>query len=281
MMTPRRTLLALGSLVATAGVVACSHEAAMTAAQAGGAPVTMSLVSASTSSTSPGLAGATTSMLTGNFGGGQGFGDFGDGMGRHWRGWWGWMRARDIDSLIVTVSKVEVLAALPDTEDAADSAADTANAGSHHGDNDADDSTEFEQHEFGWVQLDTAGGTHLDLVHLPDSTGPALLVASGTLPAGSYRRVRLFLTNPLIYFDSLLVTPAGDSLKPDTGYAVTFPFADSTGAIFKTDDPFVVAAAGDTVQMVFDRDDTVHHIIITGNGTIIVPPTFRFRWWRR
>ena len=281
MKTSRRSLFGLGTLAALAVAAGCSHDGAGTGP--GGAhltPVSLTLA-AGASSTAP--SGVTTSMMTGPFAGDHGFGDFGDGMGHHWRGWWGWSRTRDVDSLIVTVSKVEVLAALPDTEDAADSAADTASAsgGEHHGDNDADDSTEFEEHEFGWIQLDTAGGTHLDLVHLPDSTGPALLVASGGLPAGSYRHVRIFVVNPMIYFDSLIVTPAGDTLQPNVGYPVTFPSADSTGAIFKTDDPFVVAAAGDTVQMVFDRDDTVRHIIITGSGTIIVPPTFRFRWWHR
>ena len=270
-------LAAAAVLGATAG---CSSDLATrpstsSPSTADRAPVTFSLAQASASS---GAAASITSILSGDFGGPGGYGDFGDGVGHHWRGWWGWLRPRDVDSLVVTVSKVEVLAALPDSEDAGDSLADSVAAGSAGPRADHDDD---EQREYGWVQLDTAGGTHLDLLHLPDSTGPALLVASGALPAGSYRHVRLFLTNPLIYFDSMLVTPAGDSLKPDTGYAVTFPATDSTGAIFKTDDPFVVPAAGDTVQMVFDRDDTVHHIIITGSGTIIVPPSFRFRWWRR
>jgi hypothetical protein len=60
---------------------------------------------------------------------------------------------------------------------------------------------------------------------------------------------------------------------------VIFPSADSTGAVLKTDDPFVVPAAGDTVALYFDRDDTVRHIIITGDGKIIVPPMWRF--WHR
>jgi hypothetical protein len=37
-----------------------------------------------------------------------------------------------------------------------------------------------------------------------------------------------------------------------------------------------VPAVGDTVSLYFDRDDTVRHIIITGDGKIIVPPIMRF-----
>lgn len=280
MKTTRRTLLAFGALAAFGVAAACSRDGGTGPATANGARVLMRLAAGSSSTALGGVAGAATSILTGDFGGGNsGYGDFGDGMGHHWRGWWGWTRTRDVDSLIVTVTKVQVLTALSDSENAVDSVADSLAADSaHHGDD--DDAHDFEQREFGWTDLAVAGSGHLDLVHLPDSTSAGLPVAAGTLPAGSYRHVRLFVTNPLIYFDSLIVTPAGDSLKPDTGYTVTFPSADSTGAIFKTDDPFVVAAAGDTVQMVFDRDDTVRHIIITGDGKIIVPPTFRFHFWR-
>ncbi len=267
MQSPRCTLLTLGSLAAFAAVTACSKDVASTAAGPGTAtqaPVSVRLASVAASSSSTTLAG----MLTGDFNGNGGFGDFGDGMGHHWRGWWGWMRLHDVDSLIVTATKIEVLTALPDSENAADSLADSVSADSGgHGD--------WEQREFGWTQLPILGSGHLDLIHLPDSAAAGLPVATGTLPAGTYRHVRVFFSNPLIYFDSLIVTPAGDSLQPAVGYPVIFPSADSTGAAIKTDTPFVVAAVGDTVQVYFDRDDTVRHIIITRDGTIIVPPIFR------
>ena len=257
---------------------ACSGErgAVTQATAAGSAPVTVRLAAGAAA---PSLAGTMAGLMTSVADNGPGFGDFGDGMGHRWRGWWGWMRTRDVDSLIVTVTKVEVLAALPDSEDAADSLADSVRPGSGRGRGD-DDADDREEREFGWIQLPVTGGGHLDLVNLPDSGGTGILVASGALPAGRYRHVRLFITSPLIYFDSLIVTPAGDSLQAGVGYPVIFPSADSTGATIKTDDPFIVPAAGDTVQVTFDRDDTVHHIIITGDGRIIVPPVFRFRFGR-
>jgi hypothetical protein len=266
-----------GTLALLVGAAACSRDMATNLnGTSGGAPLAVQIAATGSSAS----ASSVTSVLTGlsDHGGPGGFGEFGDGGGHHWRGWWGWMRTRNVDSLIVTATKLEVLTALPDSEDAADSLADSARADSGRGhDHDHD---RFEHREFGWTVLSVIGDGHLDLIHLPDSAAAGLPIATGTLPAGTYRRVRLFVTNPMIYFDSLIVTPAGDSLQPNVGYPVIFPSADSTGAIFKTDDPFVVPAVGDTVGLFFDRDDTVRHIIITGDGKIIVPPTFRFHHGR-
>jgi hypothetical protein len=283
-------IVVLAAFATLGGSAACSSEAASRLAGNGaGVPVTLRLASVSSTATSTNSATLPASSfagpLTGDFSGSRGFGDFGDGMGHHWRGWWGWMRTNDVDSLVVDVTKVEVLAMLPDTEDAADSVADTATA-ARFGHRDDDDSSGWQEHEWGWIQLDVTDGGHVDLTHLPDTSGtgtnapggvvpPGIAVATGTLPAGTYRHVRLFVTNPMIYFDTTLVTPAGDTLQANLGYAVTIPCADSTGAAIRTDDPFVVPDGGGTVQLYFDRDDTVRHIIITGDGKIIVPPVIR------
>ena len=276
MKSPIRTLplaCTLAAAAAFATLAACSRDLATNLNVAGQAPVSVRLAS---SASAPVPTGSIVGLLTGAFdhGAPSGFGDFGDGAGHHWRGWWGWARVHDVDSLIVTATKLEVLAAIPDSENAADSAADSARAhgGRGRGDDDHDD---VEEREFGWTQLPVTGDGHLDLLHLPDSASAGLSVATGMLPAGRYRHVRLFVTNPLIYFASLIVTPAGDTLQPNVGYPVTFPSADSTGAALKTDDPFVVPAAGDTVKLYFDRDDTVRHIVITPDGRIIVPPVLR------
>jgi hypothetical protein len=282
---PRPAWLIVVATALLAAATACSHEATTTGPGGSSAAARLTVRLASVASSSS-LSGAPTTLggiLASDFGGPGGFdgpggdGDFADGMGHHWHGWWGWMRAHNVDSLIVTATKLEVLSARPDTEDAADSATEAARAdsGEHHGDDDDD----WEEREFGWTDLAVVGDGHLDLMHLPDSAAGGLPIATDSLPAGTYRHVRLFITNPMIYFDSLIVTPAGDTLQPGVGYPVIFPSADSTGAAIKTDDPFTVPAVGDTVQMVFDRDDTVRHIIITGDGKIIVPPVMRFRHW--
>jgi len=256
------------------GAAACGKDTASpgSSLRAGQAPLVITLASVSSSGSGLPVSG----IMAGDNGGPPSLGDFGDGEGHHWHGWWGWMRTHDVDSLTVTVTKLEVLTALADSENAADSAADSTAADSAHGAHGDNDNHDWEQREFGWtvIPVDSA---HLDLIHLPDSAAAGVKIATGTLPAGTYRHVRLFIVNPTIYFDSTIVTPQGDTLMAHTPYPVTFPGADSTGATFKTDDPFTVPAAGDTVSLFFDRDDTVRHIIITGDGKIVVLPSFHQR----
>jgi len=188
-----------------------------------------------------------------------------------WPWFFGRLRRSDVDSLTVDVTKAEVLAVTPDTEDAADSAAEAMADSGRRGDHDDD----HENDERTWVSLDVTAGGHLDLLHLPDSAAAGLTIATGTLPAGRYKHVRLFATNGLIYLNTRIVTPAGDTLPAGVGLPVIIPSCDSTGATIKTDERFTVAAGSTTVQLYFDGDDTVRHIVLTGDGKIIVPPVVR------
>ncbi len=260
-------ILAAAALLGAAA--ACSSDRAMRPAS-GGAPVALSLAAAPASAS---IAGTMAGILVGDFGDTAGFGQFSDGDGHQWMGWPGRVRPSEVDSLIGTVTKVEVLTAMSDSENAADSAADSAKADSGRGDDDEND--DFEEREFGWTSLSIVGSGVLDFVHLPDSAQAGLTVASGTLPPGTYRHVRLFVTGATIYFDTTLVTPAGDTLKKGVGYPVIFPSADSTGAVIKTDEPFTVPSGGGNVQLFFDKDDTIRRIVLTGDGKIIVPPVIR------
>ncbi len=270
-----RTKTYLVNVLAAAALIgataACSSD--LTTPQ-GSVPVAFSLAASSSTGTTGGTTfGSWTGSLTGNFGIGGSFGDFGDGDGHHWTGWPGMVRPSEVDSLIVTVTKVEVLTAMSDSENAADSAADSAKADSGRmGDDDGED---FEEREAGWTTLNIVGSGVLDLVHLPDSGSAGLTVASGSLPAGRYRHVRLFVTNPMVFFDSTIVTPQGDTLKAGVGYPVTIPSADSTGAAIRTDESFTVPSGGGNVSLVFDKDDTIRHIVITGDGKILIPPVIR------
>jgi hypothetical protein len=182
----------------------------------------------------------------------------------------GRIRKADIDSLTVDVAKVEVLAANPDSENAADSAAETmADSGKHEDQERGDD---HENDERTWISLDVTAGGHLNLLKLPDSASGGLTIATGTLAPGPYKHVRLFVTNPVIFLKTQIVTPTGDTLKAGVGIPVIIPSADSTGAAIKTDERFVVPSGGGTVQLYFDADDTIRHVVVTGDGKIIVPP---------
>ena len=203
-----------------------------------------------------------------------------------WVGDHGRISLSNVDSLTVNVTKVEVKAEVPDTEDAADSAAehsaddercedrshdsmpaDTACA--RQGDDD------HEEDEKTWVSLDVTGGGHIDLLKLPDSASGGITIATGTLAPGVYKHVRLFVSGAMIFLKTQIVTPAGDTLPAGVGIPVTIPSVDSTGAAIKTDERFTVPTGGGTVQLFFDRDDTIRHIVITGDGKVIVPPVIK------
>ncbi len=198
--------------------------------------------------------------------------DGADSGGGHFPMFGGHLSRSNVDSLTVDVTKVEVLAATPDSENAADSA-------SEHADSSHEDEDDHEEDERTWVQLDVTGNGHINLLKLPDSASAGIEVASGMLAPGTYRHVRLFVTNATIYLDTTIVTPAGDTLKKGVGIPVKIPSADSTGAAVKTDESFTVPQGGGTVKLFFDADDTIRRIVVTGNGTIIVPPVIGDHWW--
>lgn len=252
-------LLALGGAGLVAAGAACSHDLSPTAS-AGLVPaaVKMASTSASTGLFGAGMAGDTVHMPA----------DSDDGHGGML--FLGRLSKSDVDSLSVNVTKVEVLAVNPDSENAADSAAEAKADSGKHEDTDADD--DHENDERTWVSLDVTAGGHLDLLNLPDSAQAGITIATGALPAGKYKHVRLFVTDATIYLKNQIVTPTGDTLKAGVALPVMIPSADSTGAAIKTDEKFTLTSGSSTVQLFFDADDTIRHIVLTADGKIVVPP---------
>jgi hypothetical protein len=259
-MTFSRNLLALGGLclLAAAGCSRDMTSAAASSRKGPQVPVTVRLAAAVVPQ-----AGTPASPLADGGWGGGGEDHNQDELGR--------VHRADIDSLIVTVTKVEVRVPLADAEDPADEAAETHSDNAKAGDDDDD----HEQDEVGWDTLDVTGGGHLDLIHLPTDAASGLTVASGTLAPGTYRHVRVFVTSPMIFLNTPITTPTGDVLNKDVGYPVIIPSADATGAAVKTDESFTVPTGGGSVPLFFDADDTIRHVRVTGDGKIIIPPVIR------
>lgn len=257
MKTRYRKIFALGGFGLFAAAAACSHDATLTGA-VGAVPASVALAM-----------GSGTSAVASPFGllsdAGDSGRDGGHALGKVGRS--------DIDSLVVNVTKVEVHVEVPDTEDAADSAAEAKPGSARHEDEDRDD--EHENDEKTWVSLDVTANGHIDLMRLPDSASGGITIATGTLAPGRYKHVRLFVTGPTIFFKNTIVTPTGDTLQAGVGYPVRIPSADSTGAAIKTDERFTVPAGGGSVQLFFDADDTIRHVVVTGDGTIILRPVIR------
>ena len=145
-----------------------------------------------------------------------------------------------------------------------------------HG-SDGGDSAQDRDHDRndGWITLGVSGSGHLNLLALPTSADSGLVVATDSVPPGVYEHLRLFVTGPMIFFRRDIVTPAGDTLRAGTGYPVFIPSADRTGAAMSTDEEFIIPTGGGNVPVFFDQDDTIRHIVITGDGRIIVPPVIR------
>ncbi len=272
-----RIILALGG-AGLAAAVACSHETMPTSAVgAVQASVTLQM-----RSTSPGPIASVLGPLA----------DDRDDTSHgtpHQR-----ISKADVDSLTVDVTKVEVLAETSDSAEAREDSAraaeakeDSAEAAKPDSNDAKEDSAEaksdtarreggdHENDERTWVSLDVTGGGHINLLKLPDSASAGITFASGTLAAGTYKHVRLFVTNAKIYLHTQIVTPTSDTLKAGVALPVIIPSRDSTGAAIKTDERFTVPSGGGTIKLFFDADDTIRHIVVTGDGKIIVPAVIR------
>ncbi len=273
----RNTLLAAGVGLFVAAA-ACSHDMTPTGAR-GAVPASLSLAALPSTAT-------TTASPVGLLSDDSDTGHTGMGGGPH-----GPIARTDVESLTVNVTKVEVLQEIPDSaqakQDSADAVEDSLEK-AHPDSNDAhedsieakadtlrDEHGDHEDDERAWVSLDVTGGGHLNLLKLPDSASAGITFASGTLPAGTYKHVRLFVTDAMIFLKNQIVTPAGDTLKAGVGIPVIIPSRDSTGAAVKTDERFTVPSGGGTIKLFFDGDDTIRHIIVTGDGKIIVPPVIK------
>jgi hypothetical protein len=125
----------------------------------------------------------------------------------------------------------------------------------------------------GTFALNVVSGAHIDLLHLPEEGQPGLVVASGSLPPGDYDRARLLVTDGVIWLNTPIVTPQGDTLPANTAIPVTFPSGE-----LRVDVDFTVPEGGGDVPLVFDQDESFAHIVITGDGKVIMTPVM---WCRR
>lgn len=132
----------------------------------------------------------------------------------------------------------------------------------------------------GWGELDedwyrvtlaVSGSGHLDLMHLPTDTANGLHLAVGTVPAGSYRGARLFVSDARIYFDTTITSrDSAVTFKPDTGYTVTIPSGEHAG--IRTRTGFTIPEGAAEVSLIFDVNATVRHAVALHDGRILIVP---------
>jgi len=130
----------------------------------------------------------------------------------------------------------------------------------------------------GWTSVDIEEGTRIDLMALPEEGVAVQLIAEGRVAAGSYRMVRLFVSNPTITFKGDISFGVGNTLQGGVEYDVTIPSALQTG--IKTEASFEVEASEDggtktNVDLLFDAGSTFSAVTVTGTGTVVVGPVIR------
>jgi hypothetical protein len=120
-----------------------------------------------------------------------------------------------------------------------------------------------------WYTLEVSGSGHLDLMHLPTDSTSGLVLAVGTVPAGAYAGARLLIGTATIWFDST-ITVGATTFAAGTGYPVTIPSGPQTG--IRTRAGFTIAEGATEVQLILDPLTAIRGALVTPTGQIIIAP---------
>ncbi len=124
-----------------------------------------------------------------------------------------------------------------------------------------------------WESLPLGEDVELNLMALPTEGESPIVIASGDVPVGDYRMLRLLVTGGNIVFNTETALGRAITFEAgDPGHAVTIPSGMETG--IKTDAEFSVVADTD-VNILFDPAATFLNVAVTGNGQVILAPVIR------
>jgi hypothetical protein len=130
----------------------------------------------------------------------------------------------------------------------------------------------------GWIALVLDDSVTVDLVALPEPHEPPVVIASGSVLVGSYRKVRLFVQDEIVIFAESF-TVGNWAYDMGEEYEVTIPSGDNTG--IKTDLSFTVTedAEGNAeeVNLLFDSEASFRGVTATGNGKVMLPPVLKVK----
>ena len=136
-----------------------------------------------------------------------------------------------------------------------------------------------EEAEGEWQTLVLDEPVTLDLMALPTEAEGSIVIGSGTVAVGSYRKVRLMVGEGEIVFKGPLAIGNAQTFDGGTPYPVTIPSGEQSG--LKTDVSFEVTAGEDgtanAAQIVFEPGTTFQNVTVTGNGQVILSPVLRSR----
>lgn len=130
--------------------------------------------------------------------------------------------------------------------------------------------------ESAWQTLTLPDTVTIDLMDLPTEQEGSVEIAAGSVPVGSYKKVRLMVSGGEIVFKGPIAV-GGASFDADTPYPVTVPSGDQTG--LKTDVSFEVtegeSEVANAAYLVFEPGTTFQNVTVTGNGVVTLNPVIR------
>ena len=154
-----------------------------------------------------------------------------------------------VDSLNVTITSVEALPPVSADTTASDSA---------------------KEGQGGWVTLTLPTPLNINLLRLPTDTTGGVQLVRGTLLPGTYKRVRLVVSEGSVVFKQ--ATTVGQATFAAGQRA---PLEVPSGKI-KTAANFTVGAdSASAVRLVFDPNATVRNVTVTGSGRVKINPVLR------
>jgi hypothetical protein len=134
-----------------------------------------------------------------------------------------------------------------------------------------------EESEESWQTLTLAAPVSLDLMALPAESEGSVEIASGSVPVGAYKMVRLLTSEGEIVFNNPVNLGGGATFAADTPYPVTIPSGAQTG--IKTDVSFEVTEGEDgtanAAYVVFAAGTTFQNVTAAGSGGVNLAPVIR------
>lgn len=126
-----------------------------------------------------------------------------------------------------------------------------------------------------WVSLTLPTPVEVDLMALPVEGASPIVLASGSLPVGDYRNVRLYVTEASIVFTGPITLGDGAaSYEGGITYTVTVPSGTETG--IKTDATFTVTADETgtplDVDLLFEPAATFQNVTANGADSVMLTP---------
>jgi hypothetical protein len=128
-----------------------------------------------------------------------------------------------------------------------------------------------------WIRIDltAAGEEEVDMLELPEADGASsgFQIALEAVPAGTYNLLRLF-------FDGVSLSLLNDAMidgvlyeaGTDLPLEIRVPSGDQTGILVQTGTFEVPAGGTASVEVIFDPENSLKNVTVTGNGIISVTP---------